>query len=152
MNPSAAVHSSRLRRVLLVVLLVIGTVLGLLLAHADDTHRVVETSASVAHLHNGEASAAWWDGDAAPTAGSPESAPLEDALALCLTVASCFVVLLLAVLGVRRLPVTDADGRLVGVLAADDLIALLAEEMSGLAAMLSREEKQERATRKGAYA
>lgn len=105
MNPSAAVHSSRLRRVLLVVLLVIGTVLGLLLAHADDTHRVVETSASVAHLHNGEASAAWWDGEAAPTAGSPESAPLEDALALCLTVASCFVVLLLAVLGVRRLPV-----------------------------------------------
>jgi CBS domain-containing protein len=53
--------------------------------------------------------------------------------------------------GVRRLPVVDADGALVGVLAADDLIALLAEEMSGLAGMVSREEKKERAVRKTAY-
>jgi CBS domain-containing protein len=54
--------------------------------------------------------------------------------------------------GVRRLPVVDAEDTLVGLLAADDLIALLAEEMSGLAAMLSREEKQERVSRKSAYA
>lgn len=103
MNPSAAVQNSRLRRVLLVVLLVIGTVLGLLLAHTDDTHHAVEASASVTHAHAAEESAAWWDGEST-SAGSPESTPLEDALALCLTVASCFIALLLAVFGVRRLP------------------------------------------------
>jgi CBS domain-containing protein len=54
--------------------------------------------------------------------------------------------------GVRRLPVVDVGGALVGLLAADDLILLLAEEMSGLAAMLSREDKQERISRKSTYA
>jgi CBS domain-containing protein len=54
--------------------------------------------------------------------------------------------------GVRRLPVLDSRGTLVGLLAADDLILLLAEEMSGLAAMLSREEKRERVSRKSLYA
>jgi CBS domain-containing protein len=53
---------------------------------------------------------------------------------------------------VRRLPVVDVGGALVGLLAADDLILLLAEEMSGLAAMLSREDKQERISRKSTYA
>jgi CBS domain-containing protein len=54
--------------------------------------------------------------------------------------------------GVRRLPVVAADNSLVGLLAADDLITLLAEEMSGLAGMLSREEKAERVSRKNTYA
>lgn len=54
--------------------------------------------------------------------------------------------------GVRRLPVVDSGGALVGLVAADDLILLLAEEMSGLAAMLSREEKRERVSRKSLYA
>ena len=103
MNPSAAVQNSRLRRGLLAVLLVIGTVLGLLLAHADDTRDAIASSASIAHGHTAEESAAWWDGESA-SANSPESAALGDALALCLTVASCFVALLLAVFGVRRFP------------------------------------------------
>jgi len=50
--------------------------------------------------------------------------------------------------GIRRLPVTDADGALVGLIAADDILSLLAEEISGLAGMISREEKRERTARK----
>jgi CBS domain-containing protein len=49
--------------------------------------------------------------------------------------------------GVRRLPVVDAKGALVGVFAADDVIDLLAEEMSGLADMLNRGMWRERVER-----
>ena len=50
--------------------------------------------------------------------------------------------------GVRRVPVTDASGALVGIVAADDMLSLLAEEMSALAAMVSREHKREVEVRK----
>lgn len=50
--------------------------------------------------------------------------------------------------GVRRLPVTDAAGALVGIVAADDILDLLAEEMSALAKMVSREHKREKETRR----
>ena len=46
--------------------------------------------------------------------------------------------------GVRRLPVVDAAGSLVGLLAADDLLDLFAVEISGLAGMLARGTRRER--------
>ena len=52
--------------------------------------------------------------------------------------------------GLRRLPVVDAAGTLVGLVAADDLLALLAEELSGLASMVAREESREVQQRRAA--
>jgi CBS domain-containing protein len=50
--------------------------------------------------------------------------------------------------GVRRLPVVKADGTLVGILAADDLIELFADELAGLAAMIGKSARIERAERR----
>jgi CBS domain-containing protein len=49
--------------------------------------------------------------------------------------------------GVRRLPVVDAGGVLVGIVSADDLLELVAEEMAGLAGMIGRESGRERKER-----
>lgn len=45
--------------------------------------------------------------------------------------------------GLRRLPVVDAAGGLVGLVAADDLLELLAQEMSALASIVAREQRRE---------
>jgi CBS domain-containing protein len=45
--------------------------------------------------------------------------------------------------GVRRMPVVDARGALVGIVAADDLLDLLAEELSGLARTIVNEQRRE---------
>jgi CBS domain-containing protein len=50
--------------------------------------------------------------------------------------------------GIRRVVVTDAGGDLVGIVAADDMLSLLAEEMTALASMAGREQKREAALRK----
>jgi predicted transcriptional regulator len=55
---------------------------------------------------------------------------------------------LMRTLGVRRLPVVNALGEPVGVIAADDLIDLFAEEMSGLAAMIAKGPRREIAERR----
>ena len=46
--------------------------------------------------------------------------------------------------GVRRLPIVDDDGALVGILTFDDLVELVAEELSDLSSLVSREQKRER--------
>lgn len=45
--------------------------------------------------------------------------------------------------GVRRVPVVNAGGALVGILAADDLLDLLAEELSALARIAPRGQERE---------
>lgn len=50
--------------------------------------------------------------------------------------------------GVRRMPVVDAEGVLIGILALDDLLTLFAEELTNVAKLLSRERQHEADIRK----
>lgn len=45
--------------------------------------------------------------------------------------------------GVRRMPVVDGDGELIGILALDDLLELLAEEMGEISRLIKRELNKE---------
>jgi CBS domain-containing protein len=45
--------------------------------------------------------------------------------------------------GVRRLPVVDADGGLIGIVTLDDLLLLLARELGAMSKLVTREQKNE---------
>jgi len=49
--------------------------------------------------------------------------------------------------GIRRVPVVDDKGSLAGIVAADDLLDLLADELTALARVGSREQARERTRR-----
>ena len=49
--------------------------------------------------------------------------------------------------GVRRMPVVDHEGVLVGILTLDDLLSLLAEELTELAKLVSHERQREATSR-----
>lgn len=48
---------------------------------------------------------------------------------------------------VRRVPVVDEHGALIGIVALDDLLSLLTEELSELSSLVSREQKREMESR-----
>jgi CBS domain-containing protein len=50
--------------------------------------------------------------------------------------------------GVRRLPIVDKDGQLVGIVSIDDLLEVLAEEFSELAKIMAREQARETSSRR----
>lgn len=60
----------------------------------------------------------------APVRSTPETTPIEDALQI------------MAGVPLRRLVVTDAEGGLVGILALDDVLELLAEEQGTIGRLL----------------
>ena len=45
--------------------------------------------------------------------------------------------------GIRRLPVVDSEKNLIGILAMDDLLEFLTEEIQGLSKIYSREQRKE---------
>ncbi len=49
--------------------------------------------------------------------------------------------------GVRRAPVVDGDGLLLGLLTVDDLVELFAEQLTGLATLVKREQSHEQKLR-----
>lgn len=63
---------------------------------------------------------------------APEDTPLADALKL------------MQERGVRRLPVVDRAGTLVGIITADDVIRVLAEELDQIVTLMNHEEQVER--------
>jgi CBS domain-containing protein len=55
---------------------------------------------------------------------------------------------LMADKGIRRLPVVDDDGGLVGIITLDDLLSLLSKELATLTKLVTREQKNEATKRR----
>lgn len=65
-------------------------------------------------------------------ATAPTDAPLDEALKRMRT------------RSIRRLPVVSTDGRLVGLVALDDILDVMSEELGDLVALVAREQRGER--------
>lgn len=50
--------------------------------------------------------------------------------------------------GIRRMPVVDENGALIGIVTLDDLLEIVAEEMNEMAKLISREQLREEHSRK----
>jgi len=50
--------------------------------------------------------------------------------------------------GVRRVPIVGADGQLVGIVSVDDLLGVLADELSDIAKIFAREQAHEAVARR----
>ena len=50
--------------------------------------------------------------------------------------------------GIRRMPVVDGNGALIGIVTLDDLLEIVAEEMNEMAKLISREQLREEHSRK----
>jgi len=57
------------------------------------------------------------------------------------------VILRMRARGVRRLPIVDGDGALVGIVTMDDMLELLSGELSALVTLTRREQAREEAVR-----
>ena len=56
-------------------------------------------------------------------------------------------VTLMRAYGVRRVPIVDAAGALVGIVSANDMLDLMAEEITALARIVSRQQRREAESR-----
>lgn len=50
--------------------------------------------------------------------------------------------------GVRRMPIVDDDGKLIGIVTLDDLLALLSEELDALVKLVAHEQQKEAGIRR----
>jgi CBS domain-containing protein len=50
--------------------------------------------------------------------------------------------------GIRRVPVVDEEGLLVGIVAVDDLLEILSEQLDGLVKLVGTEQAREARTRR----
>lgn len=83
---------------------------------------------------------------------APESVTMADIMSATLTTAResddlMDTVKRMRTKGVRRIPVVGADDALVGILSVDDVIDLLAEELTDLARLITSEQQREKAKR-----